>query len=31
VARLDIERSLDDHERLYRQLVGAAAGARIGG
>jgi glycosyltransferase involved in cell wall biosynthesis len=31
VTHLDIERSLDDHERLYRQLVDAAAGARIGG
>ncbi len=28
---LDIELSLDAHERLYEQLVGAAAGARTGG
>ena len=28
---LDIERSLDAHERLYEQLVGAAAGARTVG
>jgi UDP-glucose:tetrahydrobiopterin glucosyltransferase len=28
---LDIELSLDTHERLYEQLVGAAAGARTGG
>jgi glycosyltransferase involved in cell wall biosynthesis len=28
---LDIERSLDIHERLYGQLAGTAAGARTGG
>jgi glycosyltransferase involved in cell wall biosynthesis len=28
---LDIERSLEAHERLYEQLAGAAAGARTGG
>jgi UDP-glucose:tetrahydrobiopterin glucosyltransferase len=28
---LDIERSLDAHERLYEQLARAAVGARIGG
>ena len=28
---LDIERSLDAHERVYEQLAGAAAGARAGG
>jgi glycosyltransferase involved in cell wall biosynthesis len=30
-AQLDIERSLDAHDRLYEQLAGAAAGARTGG
>jgi glycosyltransferase involved in cell wall biosynthesis len=30
-AHLDIERSLDAHERLYEQLAQAATGARAGG
>jgi glycosyltransferase involved in cell wall biosynthesis len=29
--QLDIERSLDAHERVYEQLAGTAAGARAGG
>ena len=28
---LDLERSIDDHEQLYRRLVGAGVGAAIDG